>query len=404
VNPNVGFYAPGHSVYRISCGNVLCVSCLCSMHDENQQNTEEVSPDTLLPDTDLESFRKSPSLQLYRIIFPVVIGLTVVSYLAWKNFDPEAFRKISWGKDTAFWMSIGVVLIILRHLAYSYRVWILSSKEFSFVKCVELMFIWLFSSSITPTSVGGAAVALVVLTREKLSSARTAVIVMYTVVTDTFFFITTLIFLFLIFGPTMLRPGIASVTELDRWGTTFIIGYIVMLVYGSFFAYGLFIDPHRPRKSLEWITRFRLFRRFREQALLTGREFVEASREVVRKDLRFHLLVAASTIVAWGCRFMLLICIILAFVPGAHFDWITQMKQFARIESMFVIMEFSPTPGGSGLAEYAVSEYLTDWVPASIVLIVAFIWRLLEYYSYLAIGAIVVPNWVRKVYRRGRKN
>jgi uncharacterized protein (TIRG00374 family) len=301
-------------------------------------------------------------------------------------------------------MFVGLVMMVLRHLAYSYRLWILSGEEFSFFKCIELMFIWLFSSSITPTSVGGAAVALVVLTKEKLSSARTAVIVLYTVVTDTFFFITTLIFLYLIVGPPMLRPGITSVTEIDRWGTSFLIGYVVMLIYGSFFAYGLFIDPHRPRKALEWVTRFRLLRRFREQALETGQEFVEASREVVRKTWQFHVLVGISTIVAWSCRFMLLICIVLAFVPGAVFDGVTQLIQFARIESMFVIMEFSPTPGGSGIAEYAVSEYLTDWVPAGIVLIVAFIWRLLEYYSYLAIGAIVVPNWLRKVYRRPRKN
>jgi uncharacterized protein (TIRG00374 family) len=342
-------------------------------------------------------------LKISRIIFPIVIGLTVVSILAWKNFDPEAYDKVSWGPDTAFWMTVGLAMIVLRHLAYSYRLWILSEEQFSFSKCIELMFIWLFSSSITPTSVGGAAVALVVLTREKLSSARTAVIVLYTVVTDTFFFITTLIFLYLIVGPSMLRPDITSVTELDRWGTTFLIGFGVMFIYGCFFAYGLFIDPHRPRKALEWITRWKLFRRFREQALQTGQEFVEASREVVRKTWQFHVLVAISTIVAWSCRFILLICIVLAFVPGAFFDGMTQLKQFARIESMFVIMEFSPTPGGSGIAEYAVSEYLTDWVPAGIVLIVAFIWRLLEYYSYLAIGAIVVPNWLRKVYRRPKK-
>jgi uncharacterized membrane protein YbhN (UPF0104 family) len=129
---------------------------------------------------------------------------------------------------------------------------------------------------------------------------------------------------------------------------------------------------------------------------------VEASREIVRKTWRFHLTVLGTTAIAWSCRFGLLICIILALVPGAVFDVITQANQYARIESMFVIMAFSPTPGGSGVAEYAVSEYLTDYVPVGIVFLVAFIWRLLEYYSYLLIGAVVVPNWVRKIYKRGR--
>jgi uncharacterized protein (TIRG00374 family) len=293
-------------------------------------------------------------------------------------------------------------MLVLRHLAYSYRLWIVAEKSFSFIKCIELMFIWLFSSAVTPTSIGGAAVALIFLAKEKLSSARTAVIVLYTVVADTFFFIITLLALYLILGPSMLRPHLTSVVEIDHWGKTFMAAYLVMFIYGSFFAYGLFIDPHRPRMLLDWFTRGKLFRKFRAGALQTGHEFVEASREIVRKDRNFHAKVVLSTIVAWSCRFLLLVCLIEAFVPNAVFNGINQLKQFARIEAMFVLMEFSPTPGGSGIAEYAVSEYLNDFVPVGIVFIIAFIWRLLEYYSYLLIGVIVVPNWIRKIYKRRR--
>jgi len=342
-------------------------------------------------------------LRISRIVIPIIIGLAVVGYFIWKKFDPVEFRKISWDTMTAIWLGIGFLVLVGRHLSYSYRLWILSEKAFSFFKCIELIFIWEFSSAISPTNVGGSAVALVVLSREKLSSARTAVIVLYTVVADTFFFVTTLIFWFLVLGPSMLRPHITSLHELDHWGNTFLIGYLIMFLYGSFFAYALFIDPHRPRKTLDWITRGRLFHRFRKGALQTGHEFVAASREIVQKTWRFHLSVIIATVLAWSCRFGLLICVILAFVPNAVFDVITQIQQYARIEAMFVLMAFSPTPGGSGIAEFAVSEYLTDYVTVGIVFIVAFIWRILEYYSYLLIGAVVVPNWVRKIYKRRRE-
>lgn len=376
------------------------------MQDETPKNINEAElslrTDEGGGDAELEDLRRS-SLRISRIIIPILIGLAVVGYLMWKNFDPLEFKKISWGTKTAVWMGIGLIMLVMRHLAYSYRLWILAEKAFSFTKCIELIFIWLFSSAVTPTSVGGSAVALILLAKEKLSSARTAVIVLYTVVADTFFFISTLAILYLFMGPGMLRPDLTSVFEIDSWGKTFLIGYGVMFLYGSFFAYGLFIDPHRPRQLLDWITRGRLLRRFRSQALETGHEFVEASRDIVRQTWRFHFQVTLSTIVAWSCRFLLLICIILAFVPGAVFDGISQLQQFARIEAMFVIMEFSPTPGGSGVAEYALNAYLKDFVPVGIVFIVAFIWRVLEYYSYLLIGVIIVPNWIRKVYKRTRK-
>ncbi|HLF62901.1 MAG TPA: lysylphosphatidylglycerol synthase transmembrane domain-containing protein [Saprospiraceae bacterium] len=376
------------------------------MQDETPKNIQKAElplrGDESGSDAELEKLRRS-SMRISRIIIPIILGLAVVGYLMWKNFDPEEFKKISWGPKTAIWMSIGLVMLVMRHLSYSYRLWILAERSFSFVKCIELIFIWLFSSAVTPTSVGGSAVALILLSKEKLSSARTAVIVLYTVVTDTFFFIITLAFLYLVLGPSMLRPDLISVFEIDRWGKTFLIGYCVMFLYGSFFAYGLFIDPHRPRQILDWVTRGKLFGRFRKQALQTGHEFVEASRDIVRRTWQFHLHVIVATILAWSCRFILLICIILAFVPGAVFDGVSQIHQFARIEGMFVIMEFSPTPGGSGIAEYAVSAYLKDFVPVGIVFIVAFIWRFLEYYSYLLIGVIIVPTWIRKVYKRSKK-
>lgn len=352
---------------------------------------------------DLELERLNKPFRVSRIIIPMLLGLAVVVYLLWKNFDLEVFRSISWGTKTAVWVFIGLIMLVLRHLAYSYRLWIIAEKAFSFTKCIELMFVWLFSSAVTPTSIGGSALALIFLAKEKLSSARTAVIVLYTVVADTFFFIITLLLLFMVLGPSMLRPDLTSVADIDHWGKTFLVGYGVMFLYGSFFAYGLFIEPHGPRKVLDWITRIKIFRKFRENALETGHEFVEASRDVVKRTRKFHLLVVLSTVVAWSCRFLLLVCLIQAFVPNAVFNGFDQLKQFARIEAMFVLMEFSPTPGGSGIAEYAVGEYLSDFVPVGIVFIIAFIWRLLEYYSYLLIGVIIVPNWIRKVYKRSKK-
>jgi len=345
---------------------------------------------------------KSP-LRISRVFIPIVIGLLVVGYFIWHKFDPVEFRKISWDTMTAVWLGIGFLVLVGRHLSYSYRLWILSEKSFTFLKCIELIFIWEFSSAISPTNVGGSAVALLVLSRERVSSARTAVIVLYTVVADTFFFIVSLLIWFFVLGASILRPHITSIYELDHWGKTFLIGYAVMFLYGSFFAYALLIDPRRPKMLLDWITRGKLFGRYRKRALKTGNEFVLASREVVHKTLKFHFKAIGATIVAWSCRFGLLICVILAFVPNAVFDIVTQIQQYARIESMFVLMAFSPTPGGSGVAEFAVSEYLTDYVPIGIVFIVAFIWRILEYYSYLLIGAVVVPNWVRKIYMRRRE-
>ena len=78
-------------------------------------------------------------------------------------------------------------------------------KAFSWKKCIELVFIWEFSSAVSPTSVGGSAAALFVLSQEKLSTAKTTTIVLYSAVQDALFFLVTLLVFFMIFGIGILK-------------------------------------------------------------------------------------------------------------------------------------------------------------------------------------------------------
>jgi len=70
---------------------------------------------------------------------------------------------------------------------------------------------------------------------------------------------------------------------------------------------------------------------------------------------------------------------------------------------MFAVTIFSPTPGGSGVLEAVFGDFLSDFVPSGVATILAFIWRLITYYLYLFIGVIVIPNWIRKILNRRKK-
>ena len=98
---------------------------------------------------------------------------------------------------------------------------------------------------------------------------------------------------------------------------------------------------------------------------------------------------------AWSRRFLVVNALIIAIVPGGYGGLTDQLEIFGRQMAMYVIMAFSPTPGGAGLAEIVFDGFLSDFVPTGISLIIAFLWRLLTYYSYLFAGAIVVPAWLQ---------
>jgi uncharacterized protein (TIRG00374 family) len=57
-------------------------------------------------------------------------------------------------------------------------------------------------------------------------------------------------------------------------------------------------------------------------------------------------------------------------------------------------MLVSPTPGGSGIAEFAFGELLGGLSnSASLIIALAIIWRLISYFPYLIIGAVILPKW-----------
>jgi len=327
----------------------------------------------------------------------------MVAFLFWRQFDIEEFKKIEWQSAAWLWLAFAIILLSIRHLAYAARLHILSEGAFSWRKCIELIFIWEFSSAVSPTSVGGSAVALFVLSQERLSTAKTTTIVLYTIVLDTLFFISSIPVLYLLLGPVIIRPGMTSMTEADGWALTFLLAYVFMALYGMFFFYGLFIKPQHGQRLLHWIGGLRLLSRWKDKIQGLGDGFVQASKEIWGREKSFHLKAFGSTAVAWSLRFLLINCLILAIVPGVSDMLIDQFRIYARLETMFVILAFSPTPGGAGFHEYVFGGFLSDYVPVGIALLVALVWRLLTYYSYLIAGVIVIPNWLRNIIAERRK-
>jgi uncharacterized protein (TIRG00374 family) len=151
------------------------------------------------------------------------------------------------------------------------------------------------------------------------------------------------------------------------------------------------------------LSKWKWLKKFKESLSNLGDDFIVASKEMNTKSWGFHLKAFMATFCAWSSRFLLLSCLIVSLVQFAEYDFQTMFTRHARIESMFVIMAFSPTPGGSGIAEVVFGNFLSDYVPAGISVIIAFLWRLLTYYSYLIAGAIIIPNWIRKLINHRKK-
>lgn len=347
------------------------------------------------------------SIRSSKIIFPILIGVGVVIFLLLRQFNIEEFNRIEWTNRVWIGVVLAVLIVAMKHLAYATRLYILSNHQFSFRKCIQLIVIWEFSSAVSPTSVGGSAVAFFVLAQERLSVARTATIVLYTIVLDTFFFVTTIPLLLVIFGPTIIRPELTklSFSNLDFWSSAFFVSYGIMIGYGTFFYLGLFHFPSGIKSVLVFFTKIKFLNRFHKKAVKLGDDIIIASQEMKKQNWKYHVGGLLATMVAWSCRFLLLCALITGFSTTISADFWTQYALYARLETMFVIILFSPTPGGAGFVEVLFSGFLSDYVQDDTsALIISTIWRLITYYAYLIAGAIIIPSWIRRVLMERRKH
>lgn len=352
---------------------------------------------------DIEGQRILRSMRVSRMILPIALGIAAVVYLFNRQFDPVQFKAIKWTLQTFFWVGAGYLLLVLRHFFISFRLYAITKGFFSWRKCLSLIVLWEFSAALTPTSKGGPFVMLFVLTQEKLAAGRTAAAVFYTMVCDSGFFVLMLPILLLIYGPPMLYPGMHSFHDVGLASSVFFITYFMMVIYWLPLVVLLLVRPEYAQRALHWLAGLRWLQRWAPKIKLIGDEFALAAGEIRRQDWQYHAKVISGTIGAWTSKFIMINLLIVAIVPATPLDGSTQAFIYARLVAMFIIMTFSPTPGGAGLAEVALAGFISDFVSPGIGLVVALLWRGMAYYGYLLLGAIIVPGWIAGVVRRNKQ-
>lgn len=345
----------------------------------------------------------------HRVLFPIAIGLGVVAYSLVKNFEPEVFMNITLTRYAVFWFLIAIFLMLTRDIGYIIRIRFLSSGQLSWRQAIRVVFLWEFASAVTPSAIGGTGIAIIFLNQENISIGRSSAIVMATSFLDELYFIITfpLMLLFLKGGKLFAFTGEGGqgLNFSNAFFITAVIGYSVKLIYTMFISYGLFINPRGLKWLLLWIFKLPVLRRWRQGANEAGSEIISSSIELRKKPFSFWLKSFVATIFSWTSRYWVVNALFLAFfVVPDHF------LLYARQLVVWIMMLISPTPGGSGFSEYVFNQYFLEFIPVdyfdaslgniedmrmSFIIALAFLWRLISYYPYLVIGAVIFPRWLR---------
>jgi uncharacterized membrane protein YbhN (UPF0104 family) len=343
-----------------------------------------------------------------RIVIPILIGLAVASYMLYQEWDSATFDLLTIGWYTIAFLFISFVMMVVRDFGYMIRLKILAGESLSWKSVFNIILLWEFTSAVTPSAIGGTSVAVFFIHKEGVSVGRSSAIVLATSILDELYFILMFPLIILLINPSQLfvldslNQSTEALSFANKYFYFAIIGYGIKLAFLLFVSYGLFINPKGIKHFLVWLFKLPYIRRWRAGAEKTGDDIVLASEDLKQRPFSFWFKAFVATFFSWSARYWVVNFLLLALLFGipnsqAILSFGEHSLIFARQLVMWIMMLVMPTPGGSGFAEAIFSEYMAEFIPVGFVVVMALMWRLVTYYPYLFIGAIVVPRWVKKI-------
>jgi uncharacterized protein (TIRG00374 family) len=311
------------------------------------------------------------------------------------NFKKETFNdiftQISWNATSIGWIMLALVCMFGRDLAYIFRIRTLTNKELSWKSAFNVILIWEFASAISPGVVGGVSVAMFILNKEKIALGRSTAIVIITALMDNLFFLLLIPIVFIFVAPEVLFPNTSAMDKgvsLVFWGGFSLILLICIILFVGIFFYPQFIG-----NTLSFVCRLPFLKRFQSKISKLDTDIRTTSLEFRKEKISFWIKSFGSTFLSWSCRYLVINCVMAAFLSLSIFDHFFILgKQLV----LWLFMHISPTPGGSGVAEYAFGELMTTFSKSTLLITgLAIIWRLISYFPYLIIGSILLPKWMK---------
>ncbi len=324
----------------------------------------------------------------WKIWIPVALGVITAAFLFWRHFDPQVFLQLRFDFQTGIWLAIALLFLIARHFVYMIRIMVLTEGWLGWRSAFEVITLWEFATVVTPPVVGGSAAALFLLNREGLPLGRSTATVIAVIFLDHLLFVLIAPIFFLLFKSLLFSDAQALTT-------TFWIAYAIFTGYTLLLALGLLIRPRLLMIVLITIFSLPLLRRWKKGAMKMARDIYYTAEHFKHAGLSYWLLLLGLTGLGWLFRFLNLNAVVVAF--AGTLTIFENIVLIARQTVMWVLLLVSPTPGGSGTAEFTFVEILYDIVSKGAASLLAFLWRLVSFYPYLIAGVIILPLWLKRV-------
>lgn len=350
---------------------------------------------------DLDSKKILKTLNPRKVWVPVALGIGIVVFLFLN--DPEmSVEKLALVFDATFIpILLALIVFFARFAGYIFRIRSITNNQLTWTNSLYVIILWEFASAVTPSVVGGTAVAVFILWKEGIKPGKALGYVLLTAIFDNLFFV--------LAAPITLFLGVENIFPVssdtstfveDSLGALFFLSYGLIALYTFIMAFALLINPRAFQWVLLKITSIKYLKKWRYAAYERGTEMIMASEQLKGMGKKFWIYLSLSTIFIWSSRYLLLNFLMASFTKITVHE---HVLIFGKQIILWVVMLISPTPGSSGTAEAIFPAFFGSHL-GDYTIIVNVLWRLFTYYPYLFLGAFFLPRWITKVFFKSKKD
>ena len=244
----------------------------------------------------------------------------------------------------------------------------ISHEKITLYQAVQVVFGNYFLALLTPGATGGAVAQLMFLRHAGVPTGKATVLVIVRTLLSIFFLVLCMPFIFL--HDEGILPGISNQTLMVITLTAFVV--IIAIVVGA-----------RQGTLDYFVIRFtRHMKNSRRRKVFAFYRDTKCAIALLLQSPWKMLLVFVESGLNLLCIYAIVPCLLLGLgVTDA--DWYTVM---GRMIFLNMLLYFTPTPGGSGVAEGGFVLLFSETVPAGTVGIIAVCWRLIAEYIPFLIG------------------
>lgn len=334
-----------------------------------------------------------------KMLIPIAIGLVVVAWLFHGEFDPAAFSRFEFSRRSTIALALAILFVIGRDFGLAWRFHTIAGGDISWPRAVKVDLMCAFTSAITPSVVGGSALAVFYLNREGIKVGRATALTLTTLFLDELFFVIFCPLLILLLPDAELFGSTRSDMLLDGIRVVFWLVYAGIVIWTAILFVGIIVKPKAVASGLHKVFSVRGLRRWRRTIDRTAGNMVETSAVVKNASRRWWTEVFGATVLSWFSRYLVVNALFWGFVPDA-----SGLLVFGRQFVVWVVLMVSPTPGGSGISEWLFTNYYGDLIgDISVALVLALTWRVLSYYIYLVAGCCLLPTYFSSKRKKGEK-